>query len=338
MSSFHDSIYSQSQGTRPFLHHFAALSLISATETVDETWIRCVDKFEKNVIKLPMTKVKAYEKGKPKWVTPRPNTVYEQHSTDDDNTSESESTIQLTGYEHLHGRANDSANGSQQISKEVIHQDVTTQPNNVEMLQSDHGSFTLKKDQHNKREETTSLHKNESCVNITKDEGVIQWKTVDDKSEGNKSTTCTSVKTIDAKESYRSNVKRRLFECNDSDMDPFGLNDSDHEELEDETCSSIVSARKTNQTEKISATILVENLLGSTDDVQSFQKYRRMAWEHPGNKFYMSQYDISKAKVGFKLLGVFNRRKQSCNENMTLRSTHQKLKNLLEHWGISTKY
>lgn len=35
---------------------------------------------------------------------------------------------------------------------------------------------------------------------------------------------------------------------NDSDMDPFGLNDS--EELEDETCSSIASARKTNQTGK----------------------------------------------------------------------------------------
>ena len=29
--------------------------------------------------------------------------------------------------------------------------DVTTPPNNVEMLQSDHGSFALKKDQHNKR-------------------------------------------------------------------------------------------------------------------------------------------------------------------------------------------
>ncbi|CAC5416324.1 unnamed protein product [Mytilus coruscus] len=41
------------------------------------------------------------------------------YCTDDDNTSES--TIQLTGYGHLHGRTNESANGSQQISKEVIH-------------------------------------------------------------------------------------------------------------------------------------------------------------------------------------------------------------------------
>ncbi|VDH92251.1 Hypothetical predicted protein, partial [Mytilus galloprovincialis] len=165
---FHDSsTQPESRIQGPFLHHFRSSSLISAIETVDETWIRIIDKFEKNIIKLPMTKVKTYEEGKPQWVTPRPNTVYEQHSTDDDNTSEC--TIQLTGYG--------------QISKEVIHPDVTTPPYNVEMFQSDHGSFALKKDQHNKREETTSLHKNESCVKTTEDEGdikKIEWNSTND--------------------------------------------------------------------------------------------------------------------------------------------------------------
>lgn len=89
-----------------------------------------------------------------------------------------------------------------------------------------------------------------------------------------------------------------------------------------------------NFSDKISATILVETLLGSTEDVKNFQKYRRMASEHVGNKLILQQYETAKAKVGFKLLGIYNKMKLFPNDLTML----QQLKNMLEHWGISTRY
>ncbi|XP_071140260.1 uncharacterized protein [Mytilus edulis] len=161
---------------------------------------------------------------------------------------------------------------------------------------------------------------------------VLHWNTASNECVRPK---LTCIRTNGADNSQKS-VKRRLFlpgTCNDSDnddIDPFGLN----EEIENTNNPRSVSSISTKQTDKISATILVETLLGSTEDVKNFQKYRRMASEHVGNKLILQQYETAKAKVGFKLLGVYNKMKLFPNDLTLL----QQLKNMLEHWGISTRY
>ena len=81
--------------------------------------------------------------------------------------------------------------------------------------------------------------------------------------------------------------------------------------------------------EYISASELVKTILGNTDDVVKFIKYRRLARENPSNSSFSQQYERAKAVVGFLMLGRLRK--------MSTGMLQKQTKAQLEKWGITTR-